>query len=120
MSGSVSSHLSASPGFTFRCSSRVRSASNRSSPIRSDWASIPTRGSRFVGLFSMSMTKASGLTGLEQEAASSRATRTTLQSFVVGSDARAPSYEPHPNVSFVMVNNAPGMLLPKCGTVTLI
>jgi hypothetical protein len=56
------------------------------------------------------MTKASGSTGLEQEVASSRATMTMLQSFVAGSDARARSYETRPNDSFVMVNNATGML----------
>src|SRR5271169_5685264 len=56
-----------SPGATFKCSSRVSSASKMSSPIRSDCASIPTRGSRFVGLLSMIITRVLGSGAGEQE-----------------------------------------------------
>src|SRR5581483_6154709 len=53
------SQLSARPGCTLKCSSRVSRSSKRRPSMRSEYASIPTRGSRFVGLLSMIMTTSS-------------------------------------------------------------
>src|SRR5271157_448828 len=58
--GSGISQLSASHGFRLKCSSRRTSESKSSSSMRSDCASTPTRGSRFVGLLSMIMTSVLG------------------------------------------------------------
>src|SRR5579859_827217 len=47
-------------GCKLKCSSRRKSASKISMSMRSDCASMPARGSRFVGLLSMIITKAPG------------------------------------------------------------
>src|ERR1700675_897221 len=66
-SGSGTSQRSASAGVTFRCSSRSRRSSNISASMRSDHASIPTLGSRLVGLLSIIMTSVLGSGAWEQE-----------------------------------------------------
>src|SRR5437764_15144910 len=53
------SQLSECAGLTFRCSSRSSRSSKSRESMRSDCASIPTRGSRLVGLLSMIMTRVS-------------------------------------------------------------
>src|SRR6266436_8162598 len=65
--GSGTSQRSASAGVTFRCSSRSRRSSNISASMRSDHASIPTRGSRFVGLLSIIISSVLGSGACEQE-----------------------------------------------------
>src|SRR5215831_20866772 len=50
-----------------KCSSLRTNESNRSSSIRSDCASVPTRGSKFAGLNSMAITSVSGAGRLEQD-----------------------------------------------------
>src|SRR6267143_7237672 len=72
VSGSGTSQRSASAGVTFRCSSRSRRSSNISASMRSDHASIPTRGSRLVGLLSIIMTSVLGSGAWEQERRGSR------------------------------------------------
>src|SRR5437870_2597835 len=69
VSGSGISQRSAKPGRTLKCSSRVSRSSNRRVSMRSEKASIPTRGSRLVGLLSMIITSVSGAGLLEQERA---------------------------------------------------
>src|ERR1019366_3982545 len=54
------SQLSASHGLRLKWSSRRTSESKSSVSIRSDCASTPTRGSRYVGLHSMTMNRVLG------------------------------------------------------------
>src|SRR6185437_13486964 len=65
--GSDISQLSATHGSSLKCSSFRTSGSKMSSAMRSDWESVPTRGSRFTGLLSMSITSVPGEGRLEQE-----------------------------------------------------
>src|SRR6516225_1129244 len=65
--GSGISQLSAAPGTMLNCSSLRTRESNKRESMRSDCASVPTRGSRLVGLNSMHITSVLGAGRLEQE-----------------------------------------------------
>src|SRR5215472_9426948 len=61
------SQLSATQGCMLKCSSRCTRESKISWSILSDCASVPTRGSRFDGLNSMTITSVFGAGRLEHE-----------------------------------------------------
>src|SRR5215469_6227037 len=67
VTGSGTSHRSARPGATFKSFPRESKSSKIRLSMRSDCASIPTRGSRLVGLDSMIMTSVFGSGLNEQE-----------------------------------------------------
>src|SRR5499427_10495594 len=64
--GSGTSQRSAKPGATFKSFPRESRSSKIRLSMRSDCASIPTRGSRFVGLDSIIMTSVLG-SGLDEQ-----------------------------------------------------
>ena len=58
--------------------------------MRSEYASIPTRGSRFVGLLSMIMTSVLGSAGWEQESNGNTAAPNIKKKVVILSEAKDP------------------------------
>src|SRR5581483_670515 len=84
------SQLSASAGFTLRCSSRSSRSSNSSESMRSDCASMPMRGSRLVGLLSIIITRVprSGLPPQEKKAAQSVITKAMWAFLYIGGLAK--------------------------------
>src|SRR5580658_1864714 len=59
-----------------------------SSSMRSEYASIPTRGSRFVGLLSMIMTSVLGSGGCEQESSGPTTAQSIKKIVVILSEAK--------------------------------
>src|SRR5438270_4069613 len=92
------SQLSASQGCTLKWSSRVSRSSKIRLPTRSDCASRPTRGSRFVGLLSMIMTTVSESGRRAQEVANNRQSRAAQKTRLVRREinASAQSTGPEP------------------------